>query len=143
MISEGNTSKALSDINKPLNTCSCSRETQSSKDMPPFEVAKNIWEQISKSPKCGIVIKENPVIDEHNSSSKRSNEKVPHPNIKRDFEIASLKNHIESRDTVESSHTHVVKNVDKGKAIMQESQPQNSISIASLFVHQLQEKYTQ
>ncbi|KAA0045656.1 ty3-gypsy retrotransposon protein [Cucumis melo var. makuwa] len=39
----------------------------------------------------------------------------------RDFEIASLKNHIESRDAAESSHTHTIKNVDKGKAIMQEN----------------------
>ncbi|KAA0057696.1 ty3-gypsy retrotransposon protein [Cucumis melo var. makuwa] len=57
----------------------------------------------------------------------------------RDFEIASLKNHIESRDAAESSHTHIIKNVNKGKEIMQESQPQNSTSIASLSVQQLQE----
>ncbi|KAA0039604.1 ty3-gypsy retrotransposon protein [Cucumis melo var. makuwa] len=41
----------------------------------------------------------------------------------RDFEIASLKNHIESRDDAESSLTHTIKNVDKVKSIMQESQP--------------------
>ncbi|KAA0025354.1 ty3-gypsy retrotransposon protein [Cucumis melo var. makuwa] len=135
--------------------------------MPPFEVAKNIWEQISKPPKCGIVIKENPAIDEHNSLSERSNEEVQQPNImsvmvtdvdtsedrmaelekkvnvlmkeveERDFEIALLKNHIESRDAAESSHTHTIKNANKGKAIMQESQPQNSTSIASLSVQQL------
>ncbi|KAA0050589.1 hypothetical protein E5676_scaffold1737G001520 [Cucumis melo var. makuwa] len=34
----------------------------------------------------------------------------------RDFEIASLKNHIESRDAAESSYTHTVENVDKGKS---------------------------
>ncbi|TYK10708.1 ty3-gypsy retrotransposon protein [Cucumis melo var. makuwa] len=67
MTSQGNTSKALSDIGKRPNTRSRSREIQSSEDMPPFEVAKNIWEQISKPPKGGIVIKENPAIDEHNS----------------------------------------------------------------------------
>ncbi|KAA0054932.1 ty3-gypsy retrotransposon protein [Cucumis melo var. makuwa] len=113
-------------------------------DTPPFEVTKNIWEQISKPPKGGIVIKENPAIDEHNSLSERSNEEVPHPNImsvmvrdvdtskdrmvelekkinmlmkaveEKDFEIASLKNHIESPDAVESSHTHTIKKVDKG-----------------------------
>ncbi|KAA0065417.1 ty3-gypsy retrotransposon protein [Cucumis melo var. makuwa] len=132
--------------------------------MPLFEVAKNIWEQISKPPKGGIVIKENPAIDEHNSLSERSNEEALQPNImsvmvtdvdtsedrtaelekkvnmlmkaveERDFEIASLKNDIESRDAAESSHTHIIKNVNKGKAIMQESQPQNSTSIASLSV---------
>ncbi|KAA0039052.1 ty3-gypsy retrotransposon protein [Cucumis melo var. makuwa] len=137
--------------------------------MPPFKVPKNIWEQFSKPPKGGIVIKENPVIDEHNSSSERSNEETPHPNImsviatdvdtsdnrmtelekkinmlmkaveERDYEIASLKNHIESRDAAESSHTHTANNIEKGKTIMQESQPQNSTSIASLFVQQLQE----
>ena len=36
----------------------------------------------------------------------------------RDYEIESLKNHIESRDAAESSHTHTVKNADKGKTIM-------------------------
>ncbi|KAA0060608.1 ty3-gypsy retrotransposon protein [Cucumis melo var. makuwa] len=169
MTSQGNTSKALSDIGKRPNTRSRSREIQSSEDMPPFEVAKNIWEQISKPPKGGIVIKENPAIDEHNSLSERSNEEVPQPNImsimvtdvdtsedrmtdlekkvnmlmkaveERDFEIALLKNHIESHDAAESSHSHTIKNVNKGKAIMQESQPQNSTSIASLSVQQLQE----
>ncbi|TYK16273.1 retrotransposon protein putative ty3-gypsy sub-class [Cucumis melo var. makuwa] len=43
MTSQGNTSKALSDIGKRPNTRSRSREIQSSEDMPPFEVAKNIW----------------------------------------------------------------------------------------------------
>ncbi|TYK05705.1 ty3-gypsy retrotransposon protein [Cucumis melo var. makuwa] len=38
MTSQGNTSKALSDIGKRPNTRSRSREIQSSKDMPPFEV---------------------------------------------------------------------------------------------------------
>ncbi|TYK22893.1 ty3-gypsy retrotransposon protein [Cucumis melo var. makuwa] len=37
MISEGNTSKALSDISKRPNTHSRSREIQSSEDMPPFK----------------------------------------------------------------------------------------------------------
>ena len=41
----------------------------------------------------------------------------------KDYEIASLKNHLENRDAVESSHTHIVKNADKGKEIMQENQP--------------------
>ncbi|KAA0060396.1 ty3-gypsy retrotransposon protein [Cucumis melo var. makuwa] len=153
MTSQGNTSKALSDIGKRPNTRNRSREIQSFEDMPHFEVAKNVWEQISKPPKGGIVIKENPTIDEHNSLSKHSNEEAPQPNImsvivtyvdtskdrmvelekkvnmlmkaieERDFEIASLKNHIESRDAAESSHTHTIKNVNKVKAIMQESQP--------------------
>ena len=81
MTSQGNTFKALGDINKRPNTRSHSREFHSYEDMPPFEVAKNIWEQISSPPKCGIVIKENIVIEEHNSSSERPNEEVPHPNI--------------------------------------------------------------
>ncbi|KAA0048559.1 ty3-gypsy retrotransposon protein [Cucumis melo var. makuwa] len=169
MISQGNTSKALSDIDKRPNTHSRSREIQSFEDTPPFEVAKNIWEQISKLPKGGIVIKENPAIDEYYSSSKPSSEEMPHPNImsvmvtnvdtsenriaelekkvnmlikeveERDYEIAFLKNHIESRDAVESSHEHTVKNTDKRKTAMRESQPQNSTSIASLSVQQLQE----
>ncbi|KAA0025793.1 ty3-gypsy retrotransposon protein [Cucumis melo var. makuwa] len=130
----------------------------------PLKSQRILWEQISKPPKGGIVIKENSMIDEHNLSFERSNEEVPHPNImsvmvtdvntsedgmtelekkvnmlmkavkERDFEIASLKKHIESRDATESSHTHTIKNVDKGKAIMQESQPHNSTSIALLSV---------
>ncbi|TYK09793.1 ty3-gypsy retrotransposon protein [Cucumis melo var. makuwa] len=169
MTSQGNTSKALSDIGKRPNTHSRSREIQSFEVTPPFEVAKNIWEQISKPPKGGIVIKENPAIDEHYSSSQPSSEEMPHPNImsvmvtnvdtsenrmtelekkvnmlmkvveERDYEIAFLKNHIESHDAAESSHKHTVKNTDKGKAVMQESQSQNSTSIESLSVQQLQE----
>ena len=52
----------------------------------------------------------------------------------RDYEIASLKNHIESRNAAESSHKHTVKNANKGKAIMQESLLQNSTSITSLSI---------
>ncbi|KAA0051086.1 ty3-gypsy retrotransposon protein [Cucumis melo var. makuwa] len=150
MTSKGNTSKALSDITKRPNTRSHSREIQLAEEMPPFEVAKNIWEQLFKPPKDEITIKENLVIDEHGSSFESSNEEMSHQNImlvmvtdadtsvnrmtklekkinilmkaveERDYEIASLKNHIESRNVVESSHTHTIKNVDKGKAIMQE-----------------------
>ena len=57
----------------------------------------------------------------------------------KDYEIESLKNHIKSRDAAEWSHTHTVKNANKGKTIVQESQPQNSTSIASLSVKQLEE----
>ena len=57
----------------------------------------------------------------------------------RDYEIASLKNHIKNLDTTKSSHTHTIKNIDKGKTVMQESQPQNSTSIALLSIQQLQE----
>ena len=52
----------------------------------------------------------------------------------RDYEIASLKNHIESHDAAESSHTPAVKNNDKGKKVSLDSQPQDSTSIASLSV---------
>ncbi|KAA0058531.1 ty3-gypsy retrotransposon protein [Cucumis melo var. makuwa] len=76
MTSQGNTSKALNDIGKWPNTHSRSREIQSSEDTTPFEVAKNIWEQISKLSKGGIVIKENPAIDEHNLSFECSNEEL-------------------------------------------------------------------
>ncbi|KAA0046294.1 ty3-gypsy retrotransposon protein [Cucumis melo var. makuwa] len=152
MTSQGNTSKVLSDIGKRPDTRSCLRKIQSSEDMPPFEVAKNIWEQISKPPKGEIIIKENLAINEHNLSSERSNEKVPRPNImsvmvidvdtredrmtelekkvnmlikaveERNFKIALLKNHIKSRSLL-NQVIHTIKNVDKGKAIMQESQP--------------------
>ncbi|KAA0037550.1 ty3-gypsy retrotransposon protein [Cucumis melo var. makuwa] len=135
MTSKGNTFKALSNINMRPNIRSCSSETQSYEDMPPFDVAKNIWEQLSKPPKNGIIIKENSVIDEHNFPSDHSSKEIPQPNImsvmvtnvdtsedrmtelekkmnmlmkvveKKDYKIASLKNHIEKRNTIESSHT--------------------------------------
>ncbi|TYK03122.1 ty3-gypsy retrotransposon protein [Cucumis melo var. makuwa] len=78
MTSKGNTFKALS--MRP-NIRSCSSETQSYEDMPPFDVAKNIWEQLSKPPKNGIIIKENSVIDEHNFPSDHSSKEIPQPNI--------------------------------------------------------------
>ncbi|KAA0051517.1 ty3-gypsy retrotransposon protein [Cucumis melo var. makuwa] len=137
MTSQGNTSKVLSDIGKRPNTHSRSREIQSFEDTPPFEVAKNIWEQISKPPK----VMETDV----DTSENRLAELEKKVNMlmkvveERDYEIASLKNHIESRDAAESSHKHTVKNTDKGKTVMQEIQPQNSTSIASLSVQQLQE----
>ena len=56
-------------------------KTQSYEDMPPFKVTKNIWKQLSKSSKGGLVIKENLVINEHNSSSDRSSKEMPHLNI--------------------------------------------------------------
>ena len=49
--------------------------------MSSFEVAKNIWEQLFKPPKGGIIIKENIVIDEQISSYECLNEEIPHPNI--------------------------------------------------------------
>ena len=39
----------------------------------------------------------------------------------RDYEIAFLKNHIESHDTAEFSHTHTIKNNDKRRSDLQES----------------------
>ncbi|KAA0056536.1 retrotransposon gag protein [Cucumis melo var. makuwa] len=44
----------------------------------------------------------------------------------RDYEIASLKNHIESRDVAESSHTHIVKNTNKGKALPECKRPEQA-----------------
>ena len=35
-----------------------------------------------------------------------------------DYKIKSLKKHIESRDAAKSSHTHDIKNTNKGKTIM-------------------------
>ena len=132
--------------------------------MSSFEITKNIWEQLPKPSKVGVIIKENIVIDEQISSSEHLNEEMPHPNIipvmvtdvdtsedrmtelekkinmlmkaveERDNGIESLKNHIERCDAAESSHTHTINNTDKGKVVMQESQQQNSTSIASLFV---------
>ena len=49
--------------------------------MPSFEIVKKIWKQLAKPPKGGIIIKENPMIEEQISSSEHSNEKMPHLNI--------------------------------------------------------------
>ena len=40
-----------------------------------------------------------------------------------DYEIASLKNHIESCDAAGSGHTHTIMNNDRGKTVLEESQP--------------------
>ena len=81
MTFQDNTSKVPSDIGKQPNTCSRSREIQSSEEMPSFEIVKKIWKQLAKPPKGGIIIKENPMIEEQISSSEHSNEKMPHLNI--------------------------------------------------------------
>ncbi|TYK13602.1 ty3-gypsy retrotransposon protein [Cucumis melo var. makuwa] len=146
-----------------------SRETQPYEDMPSFEVTKNIWEQLLKPPKGGIVIKENPMIDKHNLSSKHSSEEMLHPNIMsvmmidvdtsedrmielekkinmlikaveaRNYEIASLKNHIESRDASESSHNILSRILTKGRQLCKKVNHKISTSIVSLSVQQLQE----
>ncbi|KAA0055871.1 ty3-gypsy retrotransposon protein [Cucumis melo var. makuwa] len=136
MTSQGNTSKALSDIDKRPNTRSHLRKVQSSEDMPPFERSNN------EVPQPNIM---SVMVTDVDTSEDRMTELEKNVNMlikaaeERDFEIASMKNHIESRDATKSSHTHTIKNVNKGKAIMQESQPQNSSSIASLSIQQLQE----
>ena len=81
MTSQGNTFKAPNDIDKQPNTRSRSKETQSYEEMSSFEIVKNVWERLSKPLKGGVIIKENPAIDEQISSSEYSNEKMPHPNI--------------------------------------------------------------
>ena len=85
------------------------------------------------------------VVNEHISSSECSSEEMPHRNLmsimvtnvdtnedrmtelekkvnmhmkaieESYYEAASFKNHIESHDAAKSSHTHTVKNIDKGK----------------------------
>ncbi|TYK00350.1 ty3-gypsy retrotransposon protein [Cucumis melo var. makuwa] len=121
MTSQGNTSKALSDINKRPNTCNRLRETQSYEDMPPFEVAKNIWKQFSKPPK--VMVTDMDTSKDRMTELEKKINKLMKTIEERDYEITSIKNHIESRDVAESSHTHTGKNANKGKAIMQESQP--------------------
>ena len=117
--------------------------------------------------KVGVVIKENPTLDKHTSTSEQPSEEASQPNVtsvmmadvgtseermtelekkvnmllkvveERDYEIASLKNHIESRDAAESSHKPAVKSIDKGNKVLQDNQPQDSTSIALLSVQQL------
>ncbi|KAA0041621.1 retrotransposon gag protein [Cucumis melo var. makuwa] len=95
MTSQGNTSKALSDIGKRPNTRSRSREIQSSEDMPPFE-----------APQPNIMSVMVTYVD---TSEDRMAELEKKVNMlmkaveESDFEIALLKNHIESRDAAEST----------------------------------------
>ncbi|KAA0061094.1 ty3-gypsy retrotransposon protein [Cucumis melo var. makuwa] len=116
MTFQGNTSKALSDIGKRPNTRNRSREIQSSEDMSPFERSNE------EAPQPNIMAV---MVTDVDTSEDRMTELEKKVNMlmkaveERDFEIALLKNHIESRDAAESSHTHTIKNVNKGKAIMQ------------------------
>ncbi|TYK21903.1 ty3-gypsy retrotransposon protein [Cucumis melo var. makuwa] len=61
----------------------------------------------------------------------------------RDHEITALREQIRTRETAESSQTPIVKATDKGKNVVQENQPQQeSVSVASLSVQQLQDMIT-
>ncbi|TYK01673.1 ty3-gypsy retrotransposon protein [Cucumis melo var. makuwa] len=58
----------------------------------------------------------------------------------RDHEIIALREQMQTRETVESNQTHVVKATDKEKNVVQENQPQQqSVFVASLSVQQLQD----
>ena len=124
-----------------------------------------------ESPKVGIVIKENHLYNDPDSTSSRS-QKEAYPNVmsvmmadvtveaamaemerkinllikvvdEQDHKIAALKEHMQTRETVESSQTPVVKAGDKGKNMVQENQPQQQLtSVASFSVQQLQDMIT-
>ncbi|KAA0061113.1 ty3-gypsy retrotransposon protein [Cucumis melo var. makuwa] len=131
-------------------------------------VAQSILKQLMESLKAGIVIKENPLYDNSDSSSSKS-KKETHPDVmsvmmaditpeaamaemerkinflmkaveERDHEIIALREQMRTRETAESSQTPIVKATDKGKNVVQENQPQQqSVSVASLSVQQLQD----
>ncbi|KAA0051496.1 retrotransposon gag protein [Cucumis melo var. makuwa] len=124
-----------------------------------------------ESPKAWIVIKENSLYDNSYSASSKSKKKA-HPDVmsvmmvditveaamakmerkinflmkvveERDHEITTLREQMHTREIVESSQTPIVKATDKGKNVVQENQPQQqSVSIASLSVQQLQDMIT-
>ncbi|KAA0037536.1 ty3-gypsy retrotransposon protein [Cucumis melo var. makuwa] len=129
MTSQGNIFKALSDISKRPNTRSHSRETQSSNDMPPFE-------EVSHSNIMSIMVTDMETSEDRMTELEKKINMLIKAVEERDYEITSLKNHIKSRNVAESSHTHTIKNIDKRKAVLQERQPQNPTSIASLSVQQ-------
>ncbi|TYK29710.1 ty3-gypsy retrotransposon protein [Cucumis melo var. makuwa] len=60
----------------------------------------------------------------------------------RNHEITTLKDQMKACETAESRKTSIVKTDDKGKAVLQENQTQQSISITSLSVQQLQDMIT-
>ncbi|KAA0033630.1 ty3-gypsy retrotransposon protein [Cucumis melo var. makuwa] len=97
------------------------------------DVAQSILKQLIESPKAGIVIKENPLW-------KRKINFLMKVVEERDHEIPVLRKQMRTRETVESSQTPVVKATGKGKNVVQENQQQQqSISVASLLVQQLQD----
>ncbi|TYK18367.1 ty3-gypsy retrotransposon protein [Cucumis melo var. makuwa] len=119
-----------------------------------------------KSPKAGIVLKENPLYDNSNSVSSKS-KKEAHLHVmyvmmaditaeasmaeierkinflmkvvkERDHKITTLREQMQTPKTTKSSQTPVVKTTDKGKNVVQKNQPQQqSVSVASLSVQQL------
>ncbi|KAA0065983.1 ty3-gypsy retrotransposon protein [Cucumis melo var. makuwa] len=135
------------------------------------DVPQSILKQLMESPKAVIVIKENSLYDNSDSASSKSKKKE-HPDVmsvmmtditaeavmaemerkinflmkvveERDHEITALREQMQTRETVESSQTSVVKATDKGKNVVQENQPQQqSVSVASLSVQQLQNMIT-
>ncbi|TYK16520.1 ty3-gypsy retrotransposon protein [Cucumis melo var. makuwa] len=121
-----------------------------------------------KSPKGGIIIRDNPLFDNSTSASNLSDKEsylevvfVMMVDVtaeatmaemerkinflmkvveERDHEIAALKDQMKACETGELSQTPVVKATDKGKNVVQENQPQQqSVSVASLSVQQLQD----
>ncbi|KAA0048447.1 ty3-gypsy retrotransposon protein [Cucumis melo var. makuwa] len=134
-------------------------------------VAQSILKQLMESPKAGIVLKENPLYDNSDSASNKS-KKEAHPDVmsvmmaditveaamaelerkvnflmkvveERDHVITTLREQMRTRETAKSSQTPVVKATDKGKNVVQENQPQQqSVSVASLSVQQLQDMIT-
>ncbi|KAA0025842.1 ty3-gypsy retrotransposon protein [Cucumis melo var. makuwa] len=56
----------------------------------------------------------------------------------RDHEITTLRDQMQTRETTESSKTPLVKADDKGKAMLQENEMQQSIYATFLSVQQLQ-----
>ncbi|KAA0050708.1 ty3-gypsy retrotransposon protein [Cucumis melo var. makuwa] len=126
MTSKDNTFKALNNISKWPNTRSRSRETQSSEEMSPLETPHpNIM---------SVMVTEVDTSEDRMTKLEKKINMLIKVVEERDYEIASLKNHIESRDATESSHTYTAKNIDKGKAVMQECPRHDSSSIASLSV---------
>ncbi|TYK19631.1 ty3-gypsy retrotransposon protein [Cucumis melo var. makuwa] len=94
MTSQGNTSKALSDISKQPNTHNRSRETQSSDNMPPFEVPHiNIM---------SVMVTDVDISEDRMVELEKKINMLMKTVEGRDFKIASLKNLIESCDAAES-----------------------------------------
>ncbi|TYK11759.1 ty3-gypsy retrotransposon protein [Cucumis melo var. makuwa] len=121
-----------------------------------------------ESPKAGIILKESHLYDNSDFASSNL-KKEAHPDVmsvimaditvdaamvemerkvnflmkvveERDHEITALREQMRTRETTESSQTPVVKANDKGNNVVQENQPQQqSVSVASLLVQQLQD----
>ncbi|KAA0026262.1 ty3-gypsy retrotransposon protein [Cucumis melo var. makuwa] len=100
------------------------------------DVAQSILKQLMESSKVGIVIKENPLYDNSDSTSSKL-KKEAHPDV---ISVMMADITVEAAMAEMERKVNFLMKLDKGKNVMQENQPQQqSVSVASLSFQQLQD----